>query len=244
VAAVAPEPQTEEQPPPALPPAAHVQSRAAPTEPPPPEAENPPAPPEQPTELPIDPLPERAAAPEPEPVPPPAPVPAGLEEAASALASGDPGRAYALASTAYDDEPSANALRLMVLASCKEARGGQARLAYRKLKGGAPRTEARAACQEHGVNLSVDAREDTSSELVTQGQMALARGDAARAHELGRQSQRLERSTAAVLLMGRAGCKLADPEKAKFAWAMLRPNLKESLASECEESGIVLSGGA
>jgi hypothetical protein len=95
-------------------------------------------------------------------------------------------------------------------------------------------------CRAARVDVTASVDGYTGRELLDQGRAALAAGDAKTALERANASNKVERSSAAVVLKGVAACTLGDGEQA----ARLMPHVsikdRPKLREGCKAAGIEL----
>ena len=171
---------------------------------------------------------------EPKPTAPAQPE-AQPETAQAAEASGD---AYAAAAAKYEREPNNETLLEMTLAACELRRGPDARTAFRKLVGGKARSKAVIDCREDGVDVTSKVEGFTASELAEQAKEALDAGDAEKALELAKQSNKTERNQPALRLVVTAHCHLGQKSSAKKMMRHISKRNRRALSKTCAEHGV------
>lgn len=175
-------------------------------------------------------------APEAEPKPPPPEQPEAQPETAEAsAASGD---AYAAAAAKYEREPNNETLLEMTLAACELRRGPDARTAFRKLVGGKARSKAVIDCREDGIDVTSKVEGFTAGELAEQAKEALDAGDAEKALELAKQSNKTERNQPALRLVVTAHCHLGQKSSAKKMMRHISKRNRRALSKTCAEHGV------
>jgi hypothetical protein len=175
-----------------------------------------------------------AAEPEPvaeEPTPPEPTAKAGPVAAV-------PVDAYAAAAAKYEQKPSNETLLEMTLAACELKRGPDARTAFRKLVGGKARSKAVVDCREDGVDVTSKVEGFTAGELAEQAAAALDAGDAEKALELAKQSNKTERNQPALRLVVIAHCHLGQKASAKKMMRHISKRNRRALSKTCAEHGI------
>jgi hypothetical protein len=199
---------------------------------------------------PAPPAPEAKADVAPEPVadePPVEPVPEPArdeppdEEASVITVERDPSE-YKQAAADYAATGSQQALLAMTTAACRLSDGPHARAAFRKLVGKTLRTQAIEACSAARVDVTSTVEGYTGSELLAQARAALADGDAKTALDKAHQSNKVERSSEAVLVKALAACKLGHGEQAQRLVPHVSIKHRSQLTLECKEAGIELRG--
>lgn len=125
-----------------------------------------------------------------------------------------------------------------IVAACQERDGVGARRRFRALRGSEPRREALAGCQEYGIDLNADTAGPTAGEYLQMAEAAYAEGAIARAYLLARNSSRQERTTDALMLMGKAACDLGETDKVDHVHGMLMPKDKRKLQRYCVRKGV------
>ncbi|MEM6993158.1 MAG: hypothetical protein AAF721_21775 [Myxococcota bacterium] len=166
---------------------------------------------------------------------PPKPAPSGTVDVSDGAPAIDPGAAerYDKAAALYAETPSQELLETMALAACAMDDGVKARSAFRKLKGGDVRKRVMIACRRSSVDLTAKGDDPTPAALVRAARRALAAGDHAKALELARKSNRIERSQDAVFVTALAACAAGDLEKAISTRRHLGKARKKQLAERC-----------
>lgn len=185
--------------------------------------------------------PEPEAEPEAEPEPEPGPVgDASLTDARSKQDS-DPDRAYELAAAVYDrhdsDEVDTEALEVMVYTACLIPDGKLAREAFRKLTGKAGRRRVIDHCADEKIVVWSNEKGYTKGELARMAAKIYEKGDYEKAYDLARDSYKKKANKEAMVVMGKAACKLGNSQKAKLALAGIPQDEKEDVRSVCAESG-------
>lgn len=226
-----------------------------PTAPPSPETPRSPAEPQTPPPAPADASPEPAepddapaepddAPTEPddapaEPDPTPAARPPHDPDAAIIRVAPDTS-AYDRAAADYEATGSHEALLAMTKAACVLRDGPKARAAFRKLLGRTLRSEAIVACREHQVDVSSTVSGYTGPELLAQARAAMEAGDAQTAFEKAFASNKVERSSEAVLVQGLAACALGNGDKAQRLLPHVSKKSRPALVEGCQAKGIEL----
>lgn len=82
------------------------------------------------------------------------------------------------------------------------------------------------------------AKPATASELLASAKKALAAGQARKAYSLAKRSRDAKRTDAALLVMGRAACRMKDVGKAKAAISELSFRNARTVRKECRERGV------
>ena len=99
-----------------------------------------------------------------------------------------------------------------------------------------------AACNDAGVNVTSNVDGYTGPELLAQAHTALATGDAKTAFDKAHQSNKVERSSEAVLVKGLAACKLGDGAQAQRLLPHVSIKHRPRLVEGCKDAGIALRG--
>jgi hypothetical protein len=81
---------------------------------------------------------------------------------------------------------------------------------------------------------------DSAPELLSQAKSQLARGRAPEAYRLASASYAKRRSTAALQVMAKAGCRMGNQSKAKRAFDKLSVTERSGIRSECRKHGVKL----
>jgi hypothetical protein len=206
-----------------------------------------PADPKTETVAPVAPPHEQPAAVEPtpaEPAPAPAePAPAEPDEPdedASVIVVERDDTEYRAAAAEYEATGSQASLLAMTTAACALGHGPKARAAFRKLVGRALRSQAMEACQAAKVDVTSTVDGYTGPELLAQARAALAAGDIQAAFDKAHASNKVERSSEAVLVKGLAACKLGDGEQAERLLPHVTAKSRPRLVAGCREAGIEL----
>jgi hypothetical protein len=76
--------------------------------------------------------------------------------------------------------------------------------------------------------------------LLEDARKASIANNATQAYELARKSYEIDKTVAALKLMGLSACKMGDPAKAKSAYKKLDATLQKQLQSVCADNGITL----
>ena len=76
--------------------------------------------------------------------------------------------------------------------------------------------------------------------LLEEARKASVASNSTQAYELARKSYEIEKTVAALKLMGLSACKMGDPAKAKAAYKKLDATLQKQLQSVCADNGITL----
>ncbi len=76
--------------------------------------------------------------------------------------------------------------------------------------------------------------------LLEEARKASMSNNATHAYELARKSYEIDKTVAALKLMGLSACKMGDPAKAKSAYKKLDATLQKQLQSVCQANGITL----
>lgn len=127
-----------------------------------------------------------------------------------------------------------------IVGLCQERDGVEARRLFRALRGSEPRKAVLHGCTEYGIDLNADSAGPTAAEYLAMAQEAYAAGDIGRAYLLARNSSREERSTDALMLMGKAACDLREPDKVDHVHGMLMPRDQRKLQRYCLRNGVRL----
>lgn len=149
-----------------------------------------------------------------------------------------PGDAYAAAAAKYEREPTNEVLLEMTLAACELRRGPDARTAFRKLVGGKARSKAVVECREGGIDVTSKVEGFTAGELAAQAKEALDAGDAEKALELAKQSNKTERNQPALRLVVTAHCHLGQKASAKKMMRHISKRNRRALSKTCAEHGV------
>ena len=168
------------------------------------------------------------ASPEVSPTPP-------LEPAAP-----DPARTYADASERYERDQSNDALLDMTVSACQLGHGPDARSAFRKLIGSTARSEAVVECREVGIDVSANVEGFTEAELAAQARTALDAGDAEKALDLAKQSNRTSRNQRALQLIVKSHCKLGQTDDANKMLRHVTEKRRPQMARYCKSQGVKL----
>lgn len=147
---------------------------------------------------------------------------------------------YRRAAADYRATGSQKSLLAMATAACALGNGPKARAAFRKLVGKALRSEAMAACRDSKVDVTSTVEGYTGPELLAQARAALADGDARTAFDKAHASNKVERSSEAVLVKGLAACKLGDGEQAQRLLPHVAVKSRPRLHEGCREAGVAL----
>jgi hypothetical protein len=215
--------------------------------------------PREPTPTPIEPTPEptpEVIEPVPEPAPevvePAEPVPDAIEPVPDAIEPAEPNpdaaiitverdrSEYKAAAAEFAATGSQESLLAMATAACALGEGPRARAAFRKLVGKSLRTKAIVACRTSRVDVSSNVDGYTGPELLAQARAALADGDAKTAYDKAHASNKVERSSEAVLLKGLAACKLGDGEQSERLLPHVSIKDRPKLREGCKAAGIEL----
>lgn len=138
---------------------------------------------------------------------------------------------YEAAAAEYEASGSEEALASMVKLSCAMDDGVRARSAFRKLGARELRVEALLACKKTEIDPTLSADGPTPAELARKARRQLQAGDAAAAMSTARESNRLERNPAALVVMTLAACALSDADEAR----RLRRHVKRDDRAEVDE---------
>ncbi len=149
-----------------------------------------------------------------------------------------PGDAYAAAAAKYEREPNNETLLEMTLAACEVRRGPDARTAFRKLVGGKARSKAVIDCREDGIDVTSKVEGFTASELAEQAHSALEAGDAEKALELAKLSNKTERNQPALRLVVTAHCHLRQKASAEKMMRHISKRNRRALSKTCAEHGV------
>lgn len=147
----------------------------------------------------------------------------------------DPGasKRYADAAAQYESTNDQESLEMMATSACAMDDGVKARSAFRKLVGGDRRSRVMVDCRERGVDVSAKGDGPTPAEMLRQGERALAAGDADKAEELARDSNRLERTQEAILLTAVAACAAGRVDRAVSLRRHLSSANRKTLKARC-----------
>ncbi|MCR9163979.1 MAG: hypothetical protein ACE37F_02240 [Nannocystaceae bacterium] len=173
------------------------------------------------------------------------PTPPQPEPSAEAPAADGPPKAvaqdaYSVAAAKYERDSSNDALLEMTLAACTLQRGPDARAAFRKLVGSKARSKAVLGCRDEGVDVSAKVEGFTAGELAAQAQAALDAGNAEKALELAKQSNKTERNQPALQLVVTAHCQLGQASSAKKMMRHISKRNRRALIEACAEHGVRL----
>jgi hypothetical protein len=172
---------------------------------------------------------------------PPSPPPA---DANAPPTAGPPDSAiatrYAAAAARFEASGEARDLADMAVAACQLDEGPDARAAFRMLKGPQLRKEVLIACRKTEVDVRDDAVDYTAPELVRRAERALAAGDAETAMDVARESNKLDRTSAAVVVMSRAACVLRDADRAQTLLRHVAAEDRPIVREACRALGITL----
>lgn len=193
-----------------------------------------PVPSETPSERPSE-TPEPAAAKEITPPPSDAEADPPAEDPAPPAASTPD---YDAAKAEYDASGSQDALATMVKAACAMDDGPSARAAFRKLRPTELRKEALSACKKTEVDPTLAIDGPTPGELVRRARRELEAGDAAAAEATARESNRMQRSREAILLMALAACAQSDAEEVRRLRKHVARDDRAELDAACTAKGI------
>ena len=163
------------------------------------------------------------------------PVEADDEPAAPEVPAVDPAasKRYADAAAQYETTNDQESLEMMATSACAMDDGVKARSAFRKLVGGDRRSRVMVDCRERGVDVSAKGDGPTPAEMLRQGERALAAGDAEKAEELARDSNRMERSQDAILLTAVAACARGRVDRAVSLRRHLSSENRKTLKARC-----------
>ncbi len=209
------------------------------------------APPDEPGDAgasPARPAPAEPAPAEPtpaEPTVPPEPTPSDAIEAPPAderavITVTRDRSAYERAAAEHARTGSPSSLLAMAIAACELDEGPRARAAFRKLVGRAARTKAMVTCRAAGVDVTSTVDGYTGGELLAQARAALAAGDAKTALDKAHASNKVERSSEAVLVKGLAACSLGDADQAQRLLPHVSVKARARLVEGCAAQGITL----
>lgn len=140
---------------------------------------------------------------------------------------------YADAAAQYETTNDQESLEMMATSACAMDDGVKARSAFRKLVGGDRRSRVMVDCRERGVDVSAKGDGPTPGEMLRQGERALAAGDADKAEELARDSNRLERTQEAILLTAVAACAGGRVDRAVSLRRHLSSANRKTLKARC-----------
>lgn len=157
------------------------------------------------------------------------------DEPASEISAVDPGasKRYADAAAQYESTNDQESLEMMATSACAMDDGVKARSAFRKLVGGDRRSRVMVDCRERGVDVSAKGDGPTPAEMLRQAERALAAGDADKAEELARDSNRLERTQEAILLTAVAACAGGRVDRAVSLRRHLSSANRKTLKARC-----------
>jgi hypothetical protein len=147
---------------------------------------------------------------------------------------------YKAAAAEFAATGSQESLLAMATAACALGDGPRARAAFRKLVGKSLRTKAIVACRTSRVDVSSTVDGYTGPELLAQARAALADGDAKIAYDKAHASNKVERSSEAVLLKGLAACKLGDGEQSERLLPHVSIKDRPKLRDGCKAAGVEL----
>jgi hypothetical protein len=148
--------------------------------------------------------------------------------------------AYERAAAEHARTGSASSLLAMAIAACELDEGPRARAVFRKLVGRAARTKAMVTCRAAGVDVTSTVDGYTGGELLAQARAALAAGDAKAALDKAHASNKVERSSEAVLVKGLAACSLGDADQAQRLLPHVSVKARARLVEGCAAQGITL----
>lgn len=154
--------------------------------------------------------------------------------------SAGPSAAYLAAAAEHEATGSSDSLLAMILAACADDDGALARESMRKLKGKDQRSEAIITCRKRGVDVLANVKSYTGPEYLRRAQRAMEAGDAAKALELARASNKVERSGGATSLMTLAACILGDAEEARRMLPHVPKKRRPEVIEQCTAKGIAL----
>ncbi len=140
----------------------------------------------------------------------------------------------------YELSDSQDALLTMTVAACSMDEGPKARNAFRKLKGRELRSQAMVACREADVNVTSNVSGYTGGELMAQARYAFDKGKYEAAYDKAHASNKVERSSDALLLKGRAACKLGRDAEAKRLIPHISKKARATLIESCKADGVEL----
>ena len=98
------------------------------------------------------------------------------------------------------------------------------------------------ACKQARVDVTSTVDGYTGPELLAQARAALEAGDASTALDKAHQSNKVERSSEAVLVKGLAACKLGDCGQAQRLLPHVSIKSRARLVEGCKAAGIELRG--
>ncbi len=175
-------------------------------------------------------------------------APASADEKSNALeatrqSANDPevSRAnYAAAAARYERDQAPDALVEMSIAACELRDGPTARSAFRKLVGTKLRSRTLVTCRELGVDVSALGNGYTAGELAQQAQAALDEAHYDEALKLAKKSNRVERNQAALVLIVKAHCRLAEVDQAKKMMRHVSEKRRAAVDAYCKDAGAQL----
>lgn len=221
-------------------PVVEVKAEVAPEPAPPPEAKTEVVVPEAKAVVTPEPTPAEPGPTEVVPVPVPEPVPEEPPSEASIITVERDGSDYARALADFKATGSQKSLLDMTTAACALGDGPRARWAFRKLVGKTLRTKAIVACRSSRVDVTSTVEGYTGPELLAQARAALEAGDAKTALDKAHQSNKVERSSEAVLVKALAACKLGDRDQAQRLMPHMSIKARPRLVAGCKDAGIEL----
>jgi uncharacterized protein (TIGR02266 family) len=168
------------------------------------------------------------------------PAQGSFAEVERLIAAGEHQAAMDLAAQQRGKDDRNTAFRYMTIAACHLKDGALARANFRKLVGKNTRRIAGDACREAGINVFAKVQGATAGELLEQAILVQRQGDAAKACDLARQSNRKKPSAPAMEIVGVCACNDGNVAKAKKLVGLLPNPQRGNLLAKCKEAGVEL----